>query len=53
LASVFMKEKRPFWKMIKIPLPEQKNKPLSTKKGKKGYNRKRAREEAKREIDER
>jgi len=44
-----MKDKIPFWKMIRIPLPEQKSKPLSTKKG---YNRKRVREEAKREIDE-
>jgi len=47
-----MKVKKPFWKMIRIPLPGKKSRPLSTRKGKKGYNRKRAGEEAKREIKE-
>ncbi|MEW6615142.1 MAG: hypothetical protein AB1401_06745 [Thermodesulfobacteriota bacterium] len=47
-----MKEKKPFWKMIRIPLPLKKSIPLSTKKGKKGYNRKYAKEEARRELDE-
>ncbi|MFH2011973.1 MAG: hypothetical protein ABIJ37_04595 [Pseudomonadota bacterium] len=46
-----MKEKKPLWKMIRIPLPFKKSGPLSTKKGKKGYNRKDAKEEARKEIN--
>ena len=46
------KEKKPIWKMIRIPLPWQKSRPLSTPKGKKGYDRKRAKKEAKGEVAE-
>jgi hypothetical protein len=50
--GVLMKGKRPFWKMVRIPLPRKKSVPLSTRKGEKGYDRKRAKGEVKREIDE-
>jgi len=46
-----MKEKKPFWKMIRIPVPGKKSRPLSSRKGKKGYDRKLGKEEAKRKID--
>ncbi len=39
------KKKRVKRRLGRIPLPRQKGKPHSTKKGKRGYNRKRTKEE--------
>jgi stalled ribosome alternative rescue factor ArfA len=45
-------KKKPFWKMFRIPLPLKRSRPLSSKKGKKGYDRKQAKKEGTREITE-
>jgi len=51
LMRAIMKKRKPLWKMIRIPLPGRTGRPLSTRKGKKGYDRKRAKEEAKQEVE--
>ncbi|MDY6864232.1 MAG: hypothetical protein SV062_14755 [Thermodesulfobacteriota bacterium] len=47
-----MQKKKPIWKMLRIPIPWQESGPLSTRMGKKGYDRKQVKKEVKREVSE-
>jgi len=46
------KKEKPFWRRIRIPLPWQRGGPHSTPKGRKGYDRKAAKEGLRKEMDE-
>lgn len=45
------KENKPLWKKIRHPVPKKVGGPLTTKKGKKGYNRKRMKRALKEELN--
>lgn len=44
------KEKKPLWKKMRHPVPKKVGGPLTTKKGEKGYNRKRIKRELQEEL---
>lgn len=44
------KEKKPLWKKMRHPVPKKIGGPITTKKGKKGYNRKRIKRELQEEL---
>ncbi|HHT9124750.1 MAG TPA: hypothetical protein ACFYD6_02925 [Candidatus Brocadiia bacterium] len=49
---VVKKEKKPLWKRMRHPVPKKVGGPLTTKKGEKGYNRKRMKRELQEELKE-
>jgi len=46
------KKDKPTWKKVRFPLPLKPEHPHSTRRGKKGYNREKVKENVKQQIEE-
>jgi len=46
------RRRKPLWKKVRIPLPSQRGGPHTGPKGKKGYDREKAKKEARKQIEE-
>ncbi|MGR3311155.1 MAG: hypothetical protein ACUZ77_10325 [Candidatus Brocadiales bacterium] len=52
MSKVKVKKKKPLWKELRHPVPKKVGGPLTTKKGEKGYNRKRMKKGLQEELKE-
>ncbi len=52
LSKVKIKNKKPLWNELRHPVPQKVGGPLTTKKGEKGYNRKRMKKGLQEELKE-